>query len=73
MFLATSCNIACSIFVLLSITKINSESFFVMDWVVVTTILVRHCQNFGKNVSPAYHPKTGYMLHLSQIATAKSI
>ncbi|KAI9596877.1 hypothetical protein BDF19DRAFT_437063 [Syncephalis fuscata] len=73
MFLATLCNIICLVIVIMFIGKAYSDQFFILDWVVVTTILVHHCQNIGKSVGSAHQPKTEHMLHLSQIATVKSI
>ncbi|KAI9595188.1 hypothetical protein BDF19DRAFT_442453 [Syncephalis fuscata] len=73
MFLATSCNIACSIFIIISTHKVNADAFFIIDYVVVTTILINHCQSFGKSTKLTHRPKTDYILNLSQIATMKSI
>ncbi|KAI9594236.1 hypothetical protein BDF19DRAFT_445290 [Syncephalis fuscata] len=73
MFLVTLCSIICSIIVILLKDKINADTFFIIDYVVVTTILVNHFKNFGKNTKSAHRPKTNHMLNLSQIATATSI
>ncbi|KAI9596908.1 hypothetical protein BDF19DRAFT_437177, partial [Syncephalis fuscata] len=73
MTLATSCNIICSILIITPLVEINSDSFFTVDWLIVTTILVNHCQNMGKNTRHAHRPKTDHILDLSQVATAKSI
>ncbi|KAI9596903.1 hypothetical protein BDF19DRAFT_437158 [Syncephalis fuscata] len=71
MALATLCNTLCSIFPIMPISKAYSDNFFVIDWMVVTTILIHHCKNTGKNTDSAHHPKTNHILNLSQIATAK--
>ncbi|KAI9592687.1 hypothetical protein BDF19DRAFT_450642 [Syncephalis fuscata] len=72
MLLATSCNIICSIFVIVYAHKVNADTFFVIDSVVVTTILINHCQKFGKTAKFNHRPKTDNILNLSQIVTAKS-
>ncbi|KAI9599193.1 hypothetical protein BDF19DRAFT_118060 [Syncephalis fuscata] len=70
---ATLCNIICSILIVMHMDAINYDMFLVIDWLVVTAMLINHCQKIGKNVGSAHHPKTNYMLNLSQIVTARSI
>ncbi|KAI9590891.1 hypothetical protein BDF19DRAFT_459831 [Syncephalis fuscata] len=72
MLLATLCSIVCSILVILLKDKVNADTFFAIDSVVVTTILINHCRDFGKSAKYKHRPKTNHILHLSQIATAKS-
>ncbi|KAI9597514.1 hypothetical protein BDF19DRAFT_435309 [Syncephalis fuscata] len=71
--LAILCNIICCIFVISHLNTANSDVFFAVDWMIVTTILVNHCQRMRSSTSLAHRPMTHHMLHLSQIATAKSI
>ncbi|KAI9596962.1 hypothetical protein BDF19DRAFT_326909 [Syncephalis fuscata] len=72
MSLATLCNIIGPIITIVPKDKINTDLFFIVDCVVVTTILINHCQSTSKNIDFAHHPKTSHMLNISQIATAKS-
>ncbi|KAI9595193.1 hypothetical protein BDF19DRAFT_78917 [Syncephalis fuscata] len=73
MLLATSCNIVCSISIVLFKNQVNADVFFIIDCVVVITILINHCQSFGKSTKLTYRPKTDHILNLSQIATMKSM
>ncbi|KAI9591438.1 hypothetical protein BDF19DRAFT_271431 [Syncephalis fuscata] len=73
MFLATLCNIVCSIFIILFKSIVNADTLFFVDYVVVTTILINHCRDFGKSAKYNHRPKTDHMLNLSQIATAKTM
>ncbi|KAI9596920.1 hypothetical protein BDF19DRAFT_326006 [Syncephalis fuscata] len=70
---AALCSIICGFFIITFTDEINPDIFFVVDWVVVTTMLIRHSQNIGKNMNFAHHPKTSHMIRLSEIATARSV
>ncbi|KAI9592011.1 hypothetical protein BDF19DRAFT_239592 [Syncephalis fuscata] len=65
MLLATLCSIICSVVIISSKNKINADTLFVVDSVVVTTILINHCRYFGKSTKYTHRPKTEHILHLN--------
>ncbi|KAI9593034.1 hypothetical protein BDF19DRAFT_449260 [Syncephalis fuscata] len=66
-----TCNILCGMFIFLEIGESFSEFFFLIDWLVSTTILVRHCSNMRKIGRLSHRPRTENIMHLSQIQTVK--
>ncbi|KAI9596909.1 hypothetical protein BDF19DRAFT_325675 [Syncephalis fuscata] len=69
--LALLTNLVCCIAIVSRFDDANRDVLFASDWMIVATILIRHCQNMGNENHSAYRPKTYHILHLSQIATAK--
>ncbi|KAI9593075.1 hypothetical protein BDF19DRAFT_449381 [Syncephalis fuscata] len=73
MCLAVLCNTVCCIVIVFQIGGTNADFFFPTDWIIVTTLLIRHCQSMQEASQLSKRPKTCYILHLSQIATANTI
>ncbi|KAI9591297.1 hypothetical protein BDF19DRAFT_455550 [Syncephalis fuscata] len=73
MCLTVLCNIVSCIFIVFEVGGAGSDIFFSLDWVIVSTILINHCQNMRKSFGYSYRPKTHFIDNISQIATAKSL
>ncbi|KAI8055769.1 hypothetical protein BDF22DRAFT_672115 [Syncephalis plumigaleata] len=73
MCFAVLCNITCCFFIITRIGGNYSDILFPLDWAIVTTLLVTHCRNLRDVTEISNKPKTDYILHLSAIATARSI
>ncbi|KAI9594881.1 hypothetical protein BDF19DRAFT_99326 [Syncephalis fuscata] len=71
MVLAVLCNILCIIIILLEIGGVYSQLYFVLNWIITSTIIVNHCRNMRRMVKLSHRPKTEYYLHISHIDTAK--
>ncbi|KAI9596949.1 hypothetical protein BDF19DRAFT_437313 [Syncephalis fuscata] len=71
MCLAILANLVCCAVIITSFGNTNLDILFPVDWMLVATILIRHCQRMGNNDNSAYRPKTSHMINLSQIVTAK--
>ncbi|KAI8056861.1 hypothetical protein BDF22DRAFT_668295 [Syncephalis plumigaleata] len=72
MALVILCNLFCGMFIWFDIGKSYSEYFFLTDWTMTTTILVRHCYNMRKLINLSHRPQTDNLMNLSDINTAKT-
>ncbi|KAI9592258.1 hypothetical protein BDF19DRAFT_452343 [Syncephalis fuscata] len=72
MCLAVFCNLFFCALLMFQIGKSRSDNCFVLDLVIVTTILVNHCQNMRKVSRISNRPKTSYIPGYSQIDTENS-
>ncbi|KAI8050433.1 hypothetical protein BDF22DRAFT_694952 [Syncephalis plumigaleata] len=70
--IAALSNTACCLLIVTHFGRTNTDFFLVTDWAIVTTVLIHHCRDMRKMNSSSHRPKTNYVLHLSQIATAAS-
>ncbi|KAI9593297.1 hypothetical protein BDF19DRAFT_165753 [Syncephalis fuscata] len=60
------CNISCALVVLLKIGKPYSDMFFMLDWYITSTILVRHCNAAKTSKIPEKHFNIDYNPHTIQ-------
>ncbi|KAI9593054.1 hypothetical protein BDF19DRAFT_415708 [Syncephalis fuscata] len=72
MALVVTCNILCGISIFLEIGESFSEYFFDIDWLISSTILVKHCDSMRKIIRLSHRPRTEHIMHLSQIETVKT-
>ncbi|KAI9597775.1 hypothetical protein BDF19DRAFT_420660 [Syncephalis fuscata] len=70
---AILCKMTCGMIIVSNAFGDVSELFVILDWVISATILVHHCNTTRQTSTVEYQPKTMYILHLSQIATANSL
>ncbi|KAI8050480.1 hypothetical protein BDF22DRAFT_695155 [Syncephalis plumigaleata] len=62
MCLVVVCNIVCACGMLFEIGGKLSEMFFLVDWLFISIILVRHCYSMRKAISLSNRPKTENIL-----------
>ncbi|KAI8058247.1 hypothetical protein BDF22DRAFT_739657 [Syncephalis plumigaleata] len=70
MVLVVLCNIICALVILFSFGGQLSEMFFPIDWLISSTLLIKHRQNIRKAVRMSSRPNTKFILRISQIKTA---
>ncbi|KAI9591407.1 hypothetical protein BDF19DRAFT_426314 [Syncephalis fuscata] len=70
MSMTVLCNTICCVAVVSRIGGDNADLFFIVDWVVIATLLAKHCKIMRKTRGESTRPKTKYMLGVSQITTA---
>ncbi|KAI9593055.1 hypothetical protein BDF19DRAFT_449319 [Syncephalis fuscata] len=73
MFMTVLCNMICSSVIAFRIGGNNAELCFIIDWVVITTLLAKHCEIMCKTSGESNRPKTKYMRGVSQIITMTPI
>ncbi|KAI9591408.1 hypothetical protein BDF19DRAFT_455119 [Syncephalis fuscata] len=69
MSMTVLCNTICSAVIAFRIGENNSELFFTVDWIVVATLLAKHCEIMRRTGGESNRPRTEYMFGVSQIAT----
>ncbi|KAI9594834.1 hypothetical protein BDF19DRAFT_443817 [Syncephalis fuscata] len=66
------CNLFCATTILFNFSGSFSELFFLIDWIITSTLLIMHCQNIKQAVHMSTRPNTRFMVHVSQIETAQT-
>ncbi|KAI8050922.1 hypothetical protein BDF22DRAFT_745115 [Syncephalis plumigaleata] len=69
MCLVILCKMTCGFIVLFDIFGPSSEMFVVVDWLVSSTVLVRHCNTMRQNSTGSADEKITNTIYISNIAT----
>ncbi|KAI9592467.1 hypothetical protein BDF19DRAFT_467922 [Syncephalis fuscata] len=72
MIWAVLCNVICITMIVLEVGKQFSQLFFVVNWLVISKVLIYHCQSMRQTSKLSNRPNTENLMVISQIATAKS-
>ncbi|KAI9593035.1 hypothetical protein BDF19DRAFT_498023 [Syncephalis fuscata] len=73
MSMTVLCNTICYAFIAFRIGGDNAELLFVVDWMIIATLLAKRCERMRKIRDESNRPKTEYMIGVSQITTAVSL
>ncbi|KAI9591406.1 hypothetical protein BDF19DRAFT_417172 [Syncephalis fuscata] len=73
MSMTVLCNTICCASIAFRIGGDDADLFFIVDWMIVTTLLAKHCERMRKTRDESNRPKTKYMRGVSQIITITPI
>ncbi|KAI9592434.1 hypothetical protein BDF19DRAFT_215109 [Syncephalis fuscata] len=70
--LVVTCNVFCAVILLTQPFGAYTDMFYFIDWLTTTTLLVNNCRDMREALLTHNKPKTKFMAHISDIATAKT-